>query len=298
MARPQSAPRPELEHELLRKPDLGFEPPGTGIVRCLEHAEDAWPLHRWNYHDEYELQAMPRSPGRAFVGDSIDHFDAGYVALVGPRVPHNWISAQPEDALHLVMHFHDTPLRQAMAVFPDLADVMPLLDRSRHGVQFFGLSELFERRFYEIKSSGGTARLGLFMRLLSELAHWPDYRLLSSVPMQYSAAAGPMHRLNGVLDYLNAHYHEDLTIGDVSRVAGMADASFSRYFKRSMGNSLTDFLNRLRVSKACHLLQSSDRYISDVCYEVGFRNLANFNRRFLQIKGMTPSEYRRRFSRA
>jgi AraC-like DNA-binding protein len=36
----------------------------------------------------------------------------------------------------------------------------------------------------------------------------------------------------------------------------------------------------------------SDRLVSDICYEVGFSNLANFNRRFLQLKGMTPSAYR------
>jgi AraC-like DNA-binding protein len=37
----------------------------------------------------------------------------------------------------------------------------------------------------------------------------------------------------------------------------------------------------------------SDRYISQICYEVGFNNIANFNRRFLDIKGMTPREFRR-----
>jgi AraC-like DNA-binding protein len=40
------------------------------------------------------------------------------------------------------------------------------------------------------------------------------------------------------------------------------------------------------------MLQVSDRLVSDICYEVGFANLANFNRRFLQLKGMTPSAYR------
>ena len=37
----------------------------------------------------------------------------------------------------------------------------------------------------------------------------------------------------------------------------------------------------------------SDRMISQICYEVGFNNIANFNRRFLEIRGMTPSEFRR-----
>ena len=55
----------------------------------------------------------------------------------------------------------------------------------------------------------------------------------------------------------------------------------------------TDFVNRLRINKACQLLMETDRYITNVCYDVGFNNVANFNRRFLQIKGMTPKEFRR-----
>ena len=41
------------------------------------------------------------------------------------------------------------------------------------------------------------------------------------------------------------------------------------------------------------MLMNSDQYITNICYAVGFNNVANFNRRFLEIKGMTPSEYRK-----
>jgi AraC-like DNA-binding protein len=37
----------------------------------------------------------------------------------------------------------------------------------------------------------------------------------------------------------------------------------------------------------------TDRYVTTICYEVGFNNVANFNRRFLEIKGMTPTDFRR-----
>ena len=73
----------------------------------------------------------------------------------------------------------------------------------------------------------------------------------------------------------------------------MTEPGFSRYFRKTMGNTFTDFLNGLRIAKACQLLQQTDQYISSICYEVGFRNLANFNRRFASVKGVTPSEYRR-----
>jgi AraC-like DNA-binding protein len=73
----------------------------------------------------------------------------------------------------------------------------------------------------------------------------------------------------------------------------MSESRFSRFFKRSTGNSFTDFVNRVRINSACHLLMQTDHYVTDICYQVGFNNVANFNRRFLEIKGMTPTEFRR-----
>ena len=49
----------------------------------------------------------------------------------------------------------------------------------------------------------------------------------------------------------------------------------------------------MRVNRACQLLMESDLLITNIGFDVGFNNIANFNRRFLDIKGITPSEYRR-----
>ena len=71
-----------------------------------------------------------------------------------------------------------------------------------------------------------------------------------------------------------------------------------RFFRRATGNTFTDFVNRVRINRACQLLMETDRYVTDICYEVGFNNVANFNRRFLEIKGMTPTEFRRQATAA
>jgi AraC-like DNA-binding protein len=86
---------------------------------------------------------------------------------------------------------------------------------------------------------------------------------------------------------------ESFSVADLSQRVGMSESQFSRYFRRATGNTFTDFVNRLRITRACQLLMETDRYISNVCYDCGFNNVANFNRRFLEIKGMTPKEFRR-----
>ena len=70
------------------------------------------------------------------------------------------------------------------------------------------------------------------------------------------------------------------------------DKDAMRFFRRATGNTFTDFVNLVRVNRACQLLMETDRQVTRICYEVGFNNVANFNRRFREIKGMTPSEFR------
>lgn len=73
----------------------------------------------------------------------------------------------------------------------------------------------------------------------------------------------------------------------------MSESKFSRFFRKATGNTFTDFLNRVRISRACQLLMDTDQQVNHICYEVGYNNVANFNRRFLEARGMTPSEFRR-----
>jgi AraC-like DNA-binding protein len=58
--------------------------------------------------------------------------------------------------------------------------------------------------------------------------------------------------------------------------------------------SLVQYVKRLRINLACQILMSDEQAaITDICFEVGFNNLSNFNRQFLAEKGMPPSQFRR-----
>jgi AraC-like DNA-binding protein len=288
---------PELEHDVGRTPNLGYEPPGSyGCVRCLEHGFPN-PLVRWHYHEEYELHLIVASRGKVFVGDYIGQFEPGHLVLTGPRLPHNWISTDvPTEGLALrdvVIQFPDAPLRQAAELIPELAEVLPLLERARHGIEFFGMSERARERFARIKQLHGLTRFAEFSEFLAELVRCNDYRLLSTVQLQSFEDDASLAKISGIVDYLSEHYCEAFSMAEICQRIGMTESSFSRYFRRATGNTFTDFVNRLRINKACQLLMETDRYITNVCYDVGFNNVANFNRRFLQVKGMTPKEFRR-----
>jgi len=298
-ARDRSLPRqrqPELEHDYARSPSLGYEPPaGAGIVRCLAHGFPT-PLARWHFHEEYELHLITSTSGKAFVGDWIGPFQPGHLVLCGPRLPHNWISFDiPEGGVaerDLVIQFRHEPIEQAAAIVPELAEAMPLLERARHGIEFFGMSERGREHWLSVKHARGLARFAAFCDFLADLTRCTDYRLLSNVQMQGKDDDAGLEQINAIVDRITGDLAEPLLASAAAAELGMSESRFSRFFRRATGNTFTDFVNLVRVNRACQLLMETDRQVTRICYEVGFNNVANFNRRFREIKGMTPSEFR------
>ncbi len=288
--------QPELEHDYARPTSLGYEAPeDAGMVRCLAHGFPT-PLARWHFHDEYELHLITATSGKAFVGDWIGPFQPGHLVLCGPRLPHNWVSLDLPDGgvaeRDLVIQFLHKPIAHAAEMIPELAEAMPLLERARHGVEFFGLSERGHAHWLGVKHSRGTQRFAAFCDFLADLARCTDYRLLSNVQMQGEDNDTEQEQINVIVDRITGDVSQPLHASDLATELGMSESRFSRFFRRATGNSFTDFVNRVRVNRACQLLMETDRLVTHICYEVGFHNVANFNRRFRDIKGMTPTEFR------
>ena len=121
--------------------------------------------------------------------------------------------------------------------------------------------------------------------------------MLSSARLQSTDDATSLEQVNSIVNQLTENISQAPSMSDFAAQFGMTESRFSRFFRRATGNNFIDFVNRVRISRACLLLMDSDRFITHICYDVGFNNVANFNRRFLEIKGMTPSEFRRHANR-
>ena len=290
---------PEQENEFNRHPELGYEEKfSEGFIRFLEHGAPH-PLIRWHFHEEYELHLITSTTGKVFVGDYIGHFQPGQLVLTGPHLPHNWITSEfPDgqvsvDIRDKVMQFSREPLVQSADLIPELSSLMSLLDRAGHGIEFYGLSPEVEQIMDRIKVNTGLDRLVIFMQLMAKLAKHDNYRLLSSVQLQSRDSQRHLDEISDIVGYVSEHFASNFTMAEVAERFGMSESRFSRYFRKATGNTFTDFVTRMRINKASQLLLDTDQYISTICYNVGFNNVANFNRRFMEVRGMTPSEFRK-----
>lgn len=105
-------------------------------------------------------------------------------------------------------------------------------------------------------------------------------------------------RIYPVLDYLNQHYDEKISLEQAAEMTCMTPNSFCRYFKKTTGRTLVSYVQELRIEQVCLQLLTSDRKINvvDLAYRVGFNTVSNFNRTFKAIKGMSPKKYLRKYT--
>ncbi|MDR6229748.1 AraC-like DNA-binding protein [Pseudomonas sp. SORGH_AS199] len=256
------------------------------------------PLVRWHFHKEYELHLIVASSGTAFIGDYIGNFYPGSLFLTGPHLPHNWISRVAEGEVvakrDMLVNFTNETVDNATAVFPELSGLAPLLERARYGIEFQDpqLIARAEALLQQISESGGATRLGHFLVLMEALATSERYQLLSGSVEPATASEQAVDRTNRALNFIFDHYQRDFTQEEVAEHLGMTPTYFSRFFRQATGRTFVEFVNSLRISKACEMLSHSRMPVTDICFEAGFNNISNFNRRFHQLKGMTPRQYR------
>jgi len=284
-------------HKKIRAPV--FEPivpprSETFVWRCDDYP---LPWSVWNNHPECEIHLIRNTEGTCYVGDYIGPFTSGDLYLVGRDLPHNWVTPLPPGEIaeqrDVVIQFDQERLFRAAEALPELNRLMHLLHLAQRGLSFHGQTRRNGAALVEaIGTAAGLDRLSLFFELLHLLSTTEEHRVLSSDGFAPNLDAKANQILRDVLQHLAAHLDDDIRLSDMAAIAGMTESSFSRFFKKNTGNTFTRHLSELRTSKACHLLASTDKAVTEICHDVGYFNISNFNRAFRDVRGMTPSQYR------
>lgn len=95
------------------------------------------------------------------------------------------------------------------------------------------------------------------------------------------------------VNYFAEHYVEDIKMQDVANMCGLSESHFRRVFGESIGMKPLDYLNMVRVNKACEILSNEDISVEEVGYRVGFQNPSTFGRNFKKLIGQTPYQWKK-----
>ncbi|MDQ3291149.1 MAG: AraC family transcriptional regulator [Bacteroidota bacterium] len=271
---------------------------GSFIVReFILPAFDA-PLH---FHPEYELTLIVAGHGKRIVGDSIEDFVPGDLALLGPNLPHYWHSDKQYQtgkliSQSIVIQFHSQFLGENFFLVPEMTSIRKLLDKAQLGLTFEEKTRTeTARRMQHLLQLTGAKQLLELLSLLDFLANSTHSQQIASAGFSQYADSYDCERINNVCQYVFNTFTDEVSIAHAASLAHLSVPAFCYYFKKRTRRSFSQFVNEIRIGHACKLLIETNRTVSEICYASGFRNLSNFNRRFKEIRHISPQEYRKQF---
>jgi AraC-like DNA-binding protein len=256
----------------------------------------------WHFHPEFQITLVLKSTGYRLVGDNITPLVAGDLVLVGANLPHVW-QQDPEGgrgAVHaIVIRFLATFLGRDFLELPEAETVKRLLRRAARGLRVTGRTrDAVAERLQRLPAVHGLQRVAGLLEILELLARSKELHPIASAGFVPSLAGEDQGRMERVIAHIQTHLTGDVDRAGAARAAHLSEGAFSRFFKLRTGKTLPEYVNELRVGRACRLLADGERKVTDIALDCGFRNLANFNRRFRAITRRTPREYREQLRRS
>jgi AraC-like DNA-binding protein/uncharacterized cupin superfamily protein len=256
----------------------------------------------WHYHNNFEISFITEGSGKRIVADSIEEFQPGDLAFIGPNLPHVWIADKEirmlsKRTLEMVfLQFTSSVVSPQLLNLPEFINVKKALDFSERGVQIVGdtlnqVSELMLQLPY-LKSF---ERMLYFFTLMDIIGKSETNVPLASKEYLKIRFTTGNKRIATIHEYLMNNYREEINLMKLAALVNMAEGSLCRFFKSNMGITIFEYLNKIKTEFACKLLMDPDLSILEVCLDSGFNNISHFNKQFKKTTGVPPSEYRKRF---
>jgi len=256
-------------------------------------------LHKIHSHKNFELNYITSGSGKRIVGNSISSYKEGDLVLLSPEIPHCWDPLESDPATQpecIVTHFYENIISSDFFNIPELEGVAGLLKNAGIGILFKG--RLTEKAGHLLKKMVTLEGLERYIELLKvfnlllKISERENLGLPSSFPVVYDKNHD---KINKVFEYVFKNMQTGIKLKEASAIVFMEPGSFCRYFKKKTNLTFMDYVKNVRIGIAAKLLAESDKQITHICYECGYRNLANFNHYFRIIMKKTPSEYRKDF---
>lgn len=249
-------------------------------------------------HDDFEWMCLLGNYSYIKIENDIHRLLPGDFCLLPPRVMHAEMAtqgSQPYQALWFTYH--------AAAVYAQLFSYVPG-GRDRTLAHCWapapqGIGTLLLMLQAELKNEQHYAA-AVRRSLVSTLTHLAmralEPALASSTAAEKMAAASEAHAIPGfvsrrVLDYLNRHYAENISLEDVARAVHMSRNYLASMFKRETGKTIVETLTEIRVEQAKILLIEGDLSVQAVAHAVGYSTAEHFCRVFSRYEKLPPSRY-------
>ncbi len=248
-----------------------------------------------HFHNLLEIGYCHYGDGDLVIEDDLYRFGAGMISCIPANFLH--VTRSDADVKAFWEYIYINPediLRQWGKSTQEIRDIMEAVGKK----SFFIKAEenpmivtMIRAIFEEMQQKGAHYRecvRGIAYALLFEIARFNGREAWQTI------GKGISLQLESAIEYVEKNYPNDFKIADLANECHMSETHFRRIFQEKMNMTPVEYVNFVRVRKACELIDKTDISMEDVAEKVGFITPSTFNRNFRRIIGTSPYQWKKR----
>lgn len=251
---------------------------------------------RLHFHNCLEIGYCQSDEGTILFGSDPAAFHEGDMTCIAGNVPHTTYSAPGTHSLWSYLFFQPEDMMRGTPM-----EHLPELDR---------MQDMLRNAHMVISANDQPVIRQLILSIIQEMTEKPPHyayavrmlcatlllhllRCHQTLPERTSSDTQALLSIAPTLDHIHACYAQDFAIDDLAAMCKLSPTHFRRCFHDWLGMSPLTYLHKVRIMESCTLLRSTEDSVATIAGRVGYGSLSSFNRHFIEMMSITPSEWRR-----
>ena len=263
----------------------------------------------YHFHPELELTYILSSKGTRFVGRQVSDFEAGDLVLLGANVPHSWQNTVEERNLDvggkedfyaksIVIQFKADFVGDTFLNLNEMTAIQQLFQKAQSGILIKGKTrDMVADKMTFTDALSPFKKLINLLEILHIIALSEETELIDTQFSSFTPPTLDTELFQKIYAYIIENYKNDISLEQIAAIAHLTPTAFCRYFKKMTRKTLVDVITEFRIKHARQLLTSTEKSVSDICFESGFGNISYFNKEFKKGIGYSPLNYRKLFNK-
>lgn len=251
-----------------------------------------------HWHDEVEIIYIVEGKVKVGVNNNIYLLNNGDILLIGAGDIHYFLPVKGSN--RVVIQFNMTIFQNFTSDDEEKKTIGPVFDNSNRISSKWPIDakDEIEKQIQGLIDEYTKRQDGYKLALKARLYDLA-VMLLRRVPLdknfneQKIRQKENLRRLENIFTYVEKNYQSEIKLEDAAAAAGFSIYHFARFFKQNTGMTFVQYLNNYKITRAEWLLMNEETTITDIAFKSGFNSVKTFNRVFRQIKGHSPTEYKK-----
>jgi AraC-like DNA-binding protein len=251
--------------------------------------------NKLHQHEETQISYIEKGEGTLLVGDTLTQYQKGDILVIGSNLPHVFRSdtSIEESSVMLSLFFTNNSFGKDFFELPTFKTIQPFFENCKNGFIIKDSPKKIIKCFKKNKTENELDRFITFLETIKNL-NQAEKTPLSCYIYDKKITDNEGKRMQNVFEYVMNNYQKNISLDDISSISNMTKNAFCRYFRVRTNKSFFQFLIEIRIEHAGKLLSKKNEFsvleIAELC---GFNNISNFNRKFKEIKKISPLQYRK-----